>query len=270
MEVRFTLQPALNEIKRQLDAAERMVEKAEIATLNEVGRAVQTALTDEIKRVFDRPTPTTQKSVKLFPARRQESFYINGGGKRFECWVFIQDKYRNRDPGTKGAGTAPSQYLGPQVDGGERPLKKFELRTMAMAKGGHGRSLFPQYGFLVPTHSTPEDKYGNVSGGTIFKMLADLDTMTEEGFQMKSKTKGRGSLRTKFIIPRYKWSLKKIRPTIFLRVPDKSEEHGSRLIPYFTWKSQQQGYKKKFNIEDIASNVVGENFGPSLRARFNR
>jgi hypothetical protein len=241
----------LTEIKRTIQAVEKHLIFAEAQALNAVGKAIQTALTDEIKRVFDRPTPLTQRSVKFWPAGRKDKFT---GERILEAVVFIQDELGNKQK------NPPARYLRPQVEGGKRDIKQFEFRMMA-GHGGHGRTLFPGHGFLVPTRTTPLDKYGNVSGPTIIRMLSDLKAFNTSGFNAnvtkRSKIKrgyGRRKATAKY---EFVFGQLKNKPGLGIWRRDNATQE---ITPYFRWKPEQKGYKKRFKIHDIAQEVATEQF----------
>jgi hypothetical protein len=244
MDVKFTLQPALNDLKKTIQAVDKQLLFAETQALNEVGRAIQTALTDEIKRVFDRPTPTTQKSVKFWPAGRKDA----NGNRKLEAIIFIRDEAPK--------GTPPARYLRPQVEGGERENKKFEIRLFSTG-------LFPRSGFLVPTLKTPLDKYGNLPSGQIVRMLSDLKAFNTDGFDanVTLRSKRRRGYGKRKDSDRYQFigGTLRNRPGLGIGIW-RRDNRTQELVPMLVWKSQQQGYKKIFKIHDIAQEVATEQF----------
>ncbi|UZW62757.1 hypothetical protein [Lysobacter enzymogenes] len=113
-------------------------------------------------RVFDRPTPMTQRAIGVKKAR-----YTRGSdGQRVSeaAEVYI------RDDAFKG--TPPANYLLPQVEGGTRKPKRFEKLLQA-------RGALPAGMFAVPGKGAPLDAYGNITGGVTNQILSQLGAQTD-------------------------------------------------------------------------------------------
>lgn len=107
---------------------------------------------------LDRPTPFTQRSVNVRKAR----YTRNGDGTREmeAAVVFIRD--------FAGKGTAPAQYLLPQVYGGaghDRGIDKGLQRAGILRLGE--RAVTPADGAML-------DAYGNIPGGVVNQILSQL------------------------------------------------------------------------------------------------
>src|SRR5690606_18049531 len=83
---------------------------AAMRAANETGFAVRQRWAEIMPRVFDRPTPMTQRAVMVRKATKQ----------RPHAEVFIRDEAVN--------GTPPAKYLLAQVEGGARRSKRVEQR----------------------------------------------------------------------------------------------------------------------------------------------
>ncbi|MDB0572233.1 hypothetical protein LBW59_15840 [Ralstonia solanacearum] len=137
-------------------------------------QAVKPAIIDEMRRVFDRPTPYTLNAL-----------YVRSATKAvLEASVGVKDEV--------GKGTAQERYLDPQVRGGGRNVKRFE--SMLRSVGA-----LPADMFLVPGGAAKLDQYGNVSRGQIVEILAYLQAFSLSGFKANStpetkarRWKGRG------------------------------------------------------------------------------
>lgn len=97
---------------------------------------------------FDRPTPTTLKSLYLKAATRQSQ----------QARVWFKDEF--------GSGIPADRYLGPQVSGGTRRPKRMEA---ALRK----RGLIEQNEWLTPTAAF-QDQYGNIRGSLAIRILSGL------------------------------------------------------------------------------------------------
>jgi len=108
--------------------------------LTKTAQEAQGVVRDEMRIEFDRPTPYTLRGIRVVPATKQRLF----------AELKLQDQ---------GGRNRPSQYLRPNIEGGGRNLKGYE------------RLLGNR--FTVPGKDAPRDAYGNISGGTITRMLND-------------------------------------------------------------------------------------------------
>src|SRR5579859_6769455 len=112
-------------------------------------QAGQRAEIDEMRRVFDRPTPYALNGTRIQSATPA----------RLEASVFLKDEAFK--------GTPAEKFLGPEVEGGPRTHKRFEKALI-------GAGLMPADMFAVPGDRCPLDQYGNVSGPFIVQLLSAL------------------------------------------------------------------------------------------------
>lgn len=117
--------------------------------LNRTAQDAVKALQGEMRRVFDRPTPFTMNSIRVRWATK----------RRLEAEIWFRDDMQG--------GTAPSHYLAPEVAGGERRMKRFELALRA-------RNLLPPGMYAMPGAGAKLDSYGNISRGQIVQVLSAL------------------------------------------------------------------------------------------------
>lgn len=141
---------------RHLDALQReQIPFAMALALTETAKDIKAAERKEMLDVFDRPTPYTLNSLFLKPATKQ----------RLEAQVYIKDEF-----GT-AKGTPATKYLAPQIFGGRRNQKRFELALQRSAKLPIG---FNEEIYAVPGEGARLDAFGNVSRGQIVQILSDL------------------------------------------------------------------------------------------------
>lgn len=126
--------------------------------LNDTVEEARFAEVDKIRGVFDRPTPFTQRAPLY---RKATKDYL-------VAEVYIRD-----DP--NGSGRAPTKYLLPQVAGGGRQHKAFEL---ALIRAGIMRADE----FAIPAIGQQRDAYGNLPGSLIVRILSQLKAMSEVGY----------------------------------------------------------------------------------------
>jgi hypothetical protein len=109
---------------------------------------VQVAQQREIRDVFDRPTPYTQRSVFVQRATAQS----------LVARVGIKDDFSRR---------SPFKWLRWSIDGGQRTAKAFEL---LLRRAG----ALPDDMVTVPGRFARLDAYGNISTGQIRQILSQL------------------------------------------------------------------------------------------------
>lgn len=119
--------------------------------LNATATVVKSRLEDEIRSVFDRPTPYTVNSLRILYASKKKGI--------FEARVWMKDE---------ADGAAPaSRWLTPEVYGGPRPDK----RTESLLKA---RGILPEGKFVVPGKGVKLDSYGNIGRGQLQRILSGL------------------------------------------------------------------------------------------------
>ena len=145
-------------------------------TISKTAKAVQAAEIDEIRKVFDRPTPYTLGGVYAKTASKSD---LTGR-------VWLKDKLQ------AGKGTAAVDFLYPQVHGGERQLKRFEK---ALQYAG----VLPKGYYAVPGSGAKKDQYGNMSKGQIVQILSYFRAMGQVGYagNMTDKRKAKLAKGTK-------------------------------------------------------------------------
>ena len=131
---------------------EKQLPYAMATALTKTGQDVKTAEVAEIRDTVNNPTPYTQNSVFLQFATKS----------RLQARVWLKD------------GNRPEHYLLPLIEGGGRPMKRFEQRLRML---GYMR---PDER-AVPGTAVQLDAYGNMSRGTITKILSQLKTAVVQG-----------------------------------------------------------------------------------------
>lgn len=116
-------------------------------SLTLTAKVVRDGLKDEMMRVFDRPNPWTLNSLRLKTATATD----------------LQAAVNNKE--FAGKGTPAYKYLYPQIFGGERSPKRFELAL-------RHRGILPSDMFVVPGKYCDLDVYGNMSAGQIRQILS--------------------------------------------------------------------------------------------------
>ncbi|MGJ7544621.1 hypothetical protein [Variovorax sp. LT1R16] len=140
------------EVKRLLGEQQRQIPFALALALTRTAQDVKKAEEAEMRSVFHMPTPYTLRSLYVKTATKQT----------LTAHVWVKDSER------------PTHYLLPQINGGNRPLKRFE-------------QLLVQRGVLLPSERTVPgdgaklDSYGNMGKGQIVKILSQLQAFNVAG-----------------------------------------------------------------------------------------
>lgn len=133
--------------------------KITVKTLNDSAFDAKHAIDKEILRVIDRPTPFTQKAVRVVMAKPN---------KLSAQFGFLD---------SAGKGTAPSEYLMPLVEGGPRKQKRTEKRLKLVLSSGDTTFLTPAWGAKL-------NKYGNIPGSKYTEVLSYFRLFNQTGNNM--------------------------------------------------------------------------------------
>lgn len=148
--------------------------------LNDAGLQAKRAMEQELRSVFDRPTPFITTSVKVFPATAAK------------LSVAIAPTLDSRNaPSTGGkVGVDPQDVLQAQEAGGRRRDKRSES---VLRRAG----ILPT-GFQTAIPATPYpgsvDAYGNIRGPFMVQLLSYLQAFGEQGYKANMLPKNRRRL----------------------------------------------------------------------------
>lgn len=153
----------LDEKFKRLLEMPQLIEKAVVGAMTEAVHDVHKRQVDEMKVVFDRPTPWIQKGlVKALPYGKDRQV----GGRRFGQTLANSGTYFENFP----VGRSPSDVIRPHVYGGGRRQKANEKRLQSIG-------AIPLGGYAIMGNGYPRNGYGNIPGSVYSKMLADLGTI---------------------------------------------------------------------------------------------
>ena len=179
--IQVNLSSDINRLTRWLNSAEReQVPYATALALTRSAQAAQARVKEEIPRVFDRPNPLTQRSVRILMTRKGETV----------AKVYLQDE--------AAKGTPPVRYLFAEVEGGQRNETRFE-RALRFA------GLLPAGMAVVPGKGAPLDAYGNVRNGVATAVLGQLQANAHSGVnenETKGSKKRAGAKRARYFMGR--------------------------------------------------------------------
>lgn len=146
------------------------INTAMVSAINQGARAGYEAAEQEVKRVFDRPTPWIQKAARY----RKASSSKPEATVDFDYW------------GNKQLVTA-DKVLNAEIFGGPRKLKRFETALQRIG-------ILPAGMAVVPGAGAKMDSYGNMQAGQINQILAWFRAFGQQGYKANMTDKGRARL----------------------------------------------------------------------------
>lgn len=156
------VQDNFDEVLRRMNGFEKQLPFAMVVALNRTANDVKAAEVAEIRRVFDRPTPYTLRSLYTSRATKE----------KLQAEVWLKDD-------RAGSGTPATRYLLPQIEGGLRGNKGFErlLQRAGIMEPGER---------AVPADGARLDPYGNMSRGQIVQIISQLKAQGTAGYSLNA------------------------------------------------------------------------------------
>lgn len=191
----------LNEMVR------RQIPFAASLAINRCAELSKPALQSHMSIVFDRPKPFTLNSIFIKRATKT----------RLVATVFHSDR------------VAP--YLAPEIKGGLRGAKPFEVNLKGMS------------GVLVPTRNIKRDSYGGVSKGLLTRILSQAKPLNDRTAEFVIVAPGTSS---------------KLLPGIYQRV-----KGHIRALMLFKTKAE---YHPRYDMEGIVQRVVSSEIDKQFAA----
>lgn len=234
---------------RDLVEMERQVPYVMATSLTLTAKDVQTAEAKLIADVVQNPTPYTLNSLRLYPATKS----------KLQARVWLRD------------GNRPEHYLLPLIEGGGRPLKRFEERLRML---GHMRADER----AVPGTAVKLDAYGNMSRGQIVKILSQLKTDVVSGVNQNATESKRS--RAKRAVSAYFVSggpgTERMGHAGGLKGTARTRQTYAQHLPRGVWERRQLGwgtavrpvllfvkrtaYRKTFDFFGLAERVTADRF----------
>lgn len=222
------------------DMARKQVNFAIARALSRTAVVVKAAEVREMKDVFDRPTPYALNAVYVKSATKQDL--------TARVWV--------KDDTSKG--TPANKFLGPQIAGGLRGLKRFE-------KALRSKGFLPDGMIAVPASGAKLDAYGNMDRGQIVQMLAYLNAFGEEGYRANMTDKKRKAFRKRqsraYFVGRPRDG--KLPLGVWQRV---NFAQGNALKPILLFVDAPRYESERFDFFYVAEITVKKTFKPELKA----
>ena len=151
--IKFSIRvDGLDRLNALLTNKAKQINYATAVALTKTAKKVEHELYGEFRRVFDRPTPTTMRSLRTKPAKKTD----------LTAEVFVKDQ-----PLGKKNPNSMADVLAHQFKGGGRIHKQLEtvLRQQGFLQAGQ---------FVAPGSAAKLDRYGNMSRGQIVQILSQI------------------------------------------------------------------------------------------------
>lgn len=245
-------------ILRTLQNAAKQTRYAAVLAINRTLFAVQDAERREIDLVFDRPTPYIRKSVRVEKLDLRD--------ERGEGAVVIDSSYFSE------RGVPAEKILRTQIQGGDRHQKRFEV----VLRRAH---IMYADEVAVPTPHAPRDRYGNVPGSYITRLLSYLRAFSEQGYTANITDKRRARLKAgtarsrgvEFFVSRgpgtwygagawQQGRYQNLHRGIWMKT---HSGFGTAIKPIFLFVDAAN-YERRFKFYDVASRTIDKTLAPEF------
>lgn len=150
----------------------KQVKFATAVALTKTAKATQDVVIEEMKRVFDRPTPFTLKSLYIKAATKQS----------LSAKVYLKNIPFGKNP------NALSELLEQEFSGGTRLRKRMEK---AFERNGY----ISNSEYLVPGSAAKLDSYGNLSRGQAQQVMSQLQVNFDAAQNKTSSLRSKRSVK---------------------------------------------------------------------------
>lgn len=158
--IEIELSADLRPLLGRLQDVRRQIPFVIASSLTKTAVKVKPEIRQEMERVFDRPTRYTLNSIFVQPAKKTD--------ENPTARVWIKDRQESALSTARfTSGTPAAEYLLPQISGGSRTLKRFEVR---LANAG----ILPNGMFVVPGQGAKLDRNGNLDLGEMIAVMSKL------------------------------------------------------------------------------------------------
>ena len=239
----------LHEIKRLLlDLEKQQLPFATALALTRTAQQAKADLRSEMQKRFDRPTPYTLNSLYVKPATKRD----------LVASVEIKDDLAT------AKGNAAAKYLAPEIEGGARNMKGFELGLSGQSGGM----------FIIPSKQAKLDQYGNLSLGQIRKIRSRLSAANGAGFTANIGDQTRAKLAKRGLLNYWTKGKKLATSDYFIAFSKRSNKPlgvyqflgKHRVTPILIFTDKQPSYSKRLPFDDIVLASVQRTLMPALDA----
>jgi hypothetical protein len=168
--VKINVKANLAPVLLQINTVKRQLPFVAARALTVTAQAARTRAITEMEQRFDRPKPyTTRQAMQVRKASKESLTAEVGIGVEYDA---------------PSKGTPYEKVLAHHFAGGQRRFTKFEgaLRRAGLIGSGE---------IVVPGGAAPLDPFGNLSQGTIVKLMSVLRLFTEQGYSANETSQGK-------------------------------------------------------------------------------
>lgn len=244
---------ALGEIRA---IVEQRVPAGVVRAVNDTAFGVRGAWQREATRVFDRPVALTRNAVLV--AKAGSGF--SGAAAQFRAGrdaSAVEARIYLRDDAFKG--TPPVKYLFPQVQGGLRNAKRFERALRAAG-------VLPPGMVAVPGSAAKLDAHGNLSSGTITRILSQLRASPDALQNASSSARSRRSRKRGGAYFGVRERRGNLVPGVYERV---QFAFGSAVRPILIFVDRAS-YRPRYHVFDIGQRYIDQHLPAKLDAELRR
>lgn len=210
------------------DISKKQLPFALAKALTNTVQAVKAGEIEEMKKVFDRPTPYTLKSLFIEPATK----------------VKLQSKVWVKDEAVK--------YIDPHITGGGRKFKRSEIHLQ------RARWLKEDM-YWTPGQKASLNKYGNISGGKITQILSVLKAHPDPYAWTSKRSRQRNKK-----LPEY-FAISGAKPSQL--APGVYQRSGRKIKPILAFV-KKPGYKQRYKFFEVAQKIIEKEFWKKFEEAF--
>ena len=241
-------------IQQDMKGLEGLMPYVAAAGLTRLAVQVKQEQQREMRDVFDRPTPFTLNSVFVKPA----------SVKQPQAIVWFKDRTNRGYSGT-GAQTSGvaglRHYLYPQVYGGKRQFKRSE--ALLLYAGALNRNRF-----LVPGREEKTDRFGNLSRGTLNKVLSAMQAQADPLANQTERSKKRRSKKSRvdgYFAATHRGKTKHLKQGIYRRY---KTGFGYAIKPVMI-AVENVNYEERYPFFDVVKYTVQSQWEPVMNQAFS-
>jgi len=225
----FSISVDTNQLETKLRGWEKdQLPYATALALTRTAQLMQQALVENMRKVFDRPTPYTLSSTYIKPATKTQLY----------AEVFLKN-YASK-------GVPASVFLAPQIYGGQRNLKSSEKM---LQKAGY----LPSGMVWVPGSGARMNGYGNIMPSQLVQVVSALQAFPQAGYLAnRSNRAGARGNKTSMQFFVGKPAGGRLPLGVYMRT-----KSGLKPILIFV---KSPNYKPRFHFFDVAKQTYETNF----------
>lgn len=266
----------LDKLRKQIDGfSDRRMRAAVATALTRTAIKARDEAKSEMLRTIDKPTAYTTRQLRYIMAKADK--LVTAVGFNISPIQDVHGKVVRYED--MGAGQTPAgKYMTPNIQGGGRGTKRFELALQATG-------AMPKNMYAVPGPGAKLDANGNVSRAQIAQIISQVGTEltaghnrslrqrpgeSKQSFQTRMRNAfGRAGGRY-FAVPK---QTQRLRPGVYLAT---GRNFGSKIgygvsgsIVPVLWFVSKVSYRARYRLDDVIHKTFREEFNIELQRAFD-